>query len=369
MAHLQENDTHLEQQLKNYYQRIAGEPPDPVGVWNRLLPHLESQRKFHRWHLPLRAGQRHNAMFPPPKRLRSEYKLPVRGAIVLAALVAILVMLVGAAYAAGIPILTTLFRLEPGTQHILQTNQYTDYHQSKSVNGFTITIEKAYADANRVIIGYTINGPAHRDQDDEFAFGLSTLTTAQGVKLPFMEGVGSVAVQGFSGNTSSFDASPIQGNPKELQLHLAIPFGTHLLSAAFQITGALTFNFMVPFHPGKTITVHQSVVADGKTVTLERVVITASETRLYVKGFNAQDEANGYSIVANLSVAGQTYQGGGGHRATDLWTMNFDIPLLDKHGEWTLEIIKEIILKDSSTGMYNPVPVSGALWTFHFHVS
>jgi hypothetical protein len=369
MAHLQENDTHLEQQLKNYYQRIAGEPPDPVGVWNQLLPQLDSQRKFHRWHLPLRTGQRRDAIVAPPQRLRSGYKLPVRGAVVLAALVAILVMLVGAAYAAGIPILTTLFHLESGTQQILQTNQYTDYHQSKSVNGFTITIEKAYADANRVIIGYTITGPANRNQDDEFAFGLSTLTTAQGVKLPFMKGIGSLAVQGISGNTSSFDASTIQGNPKELQLHLAIPFGTHLLSAAFKITGALTFNFVVPFHAGKVINVHQSVVADGKTVTLERVVITASETRLYIQGFNAQDKPNGYSIVANLSVPGQTYTGGGGNRATGLWTMNFDIPLLGKHGQWTLAIRKEITLKDSSTGLYHLVPVSGALWTFHFTVS
>lgn len=368
MAHLQENDEYLEQQLKNHYQLTEGEPPDSARVWQRLLPQLDNQRRLHRWNF-MKTGQQHNATFIPSKWLNSGHKLPLRGTVVLAALVAVLVILVGVASAAGIPILTTLFHLEPGTQHILQTNQYTDYHQSKTVNGFTITIEKVYADANRVIVGYTIHVPANRNQDDEFALGLSTLTTSQGVNLPLMKGVGSVAVQGISGDTFSFDASNIQSNPKELQLHLSIPFGTQPQASAFKINGALTFNFVVPFHTGKVINVNQSAVADGKTVTLERVVITASETRLYIQGFSSHDAVNGYSIVANLTVGGQTYKGGGSNRATSLWTMNFDIPLLDNHGEWTLEIRKEIILKNSSTGIYNLVPVSGALWAFHFNVS
>ncbi len=369
MAHLQENDTHLEQQLKNYYQLTCGGPPDSIKVWQHLLPQLGSQRKLSWRHPLLRVRQQNNVTFSPSKRLHSGYRFPVRGAVVLASLVAILAMLVGLASVAGVPILITLFHLEQGTQNVLQTNQYTDYHQSKSVNGFTITIEQAYADANRVIIGYTIHVPAHQNQDAEFALGLSTLTTSQGVNLPFMGGVGSAAVVGISGDVFSFDASNIQSNPKELQLHLAIPFGTQPPISAFQIDGTLPFNFVVPFHAGKVINLHQTVVADGKTVTLERIVITASETRLYVQGFNSQDEINGYSIVASLSVDGHLYQGGGGYRATSTWTMDYDLPLLNKPGEWAVEIRKEIIMKNVSTGLYNLVPVSGALWVFHFSVS
>ncbi len=369
MAHLQENDTPLEQQLKNYYHLIAGEPPDSARVWQRLLPQLESQRKLSWRHPLLRVRQQNNVTFSPSKRLHSGYRLPLRGAVVLVSVVAILVMLASLATAAGVPILTTLFHLEPGTQNILQTNQYTDYHQSKSVNGFTITIEQAYADANRVIIGYTIDEPAHENQNDQFALALSTLTTAQGVNLPFMGGVGSAAVVGISGDVFSFDASNIKDNPKELQLHLAIPFGTQPPASAYKIDGTLPFNFVVPFHAGKVINLHQTVVADGKTVTLERVVITASETRLYVQGFNSQDERNDYSIVASLAVDGHIYQGGGGSRATSTWTMDYDLPLLNKPGEWTVEIRKEIIMKNVSTGLYNLVAVSRALWAFHFPVS
>lgn len=367
MTSWKQHDTHLEQELKNHYQHLYEEPINPRIVWERLLPQLDDQRKLPWWYPKSKSGRQLDRPIASSKRPYAGYGLSLRGALIVA-LVVILLVLVGSVYASEIPILNSLFHMEQGTQHILQTNQYTDFHQSKTVNGFTVTIEKVYADANRVIVGYTVNGNAGQNLNNTFAFGLSTLTTQQGVSLRLMQGVGTSAIGSITGNVFSFDASSIQNDPKNLQLRLAIPYGRQPVASAFKINGALTFNFSVPFHPGKVISVHQSVVADGKTIMLERVVITPSETRLYVRGFSSQDEMNNYSIAASLSVDGKIYTGGGGYRASDIWTMDFDVPLFDKHGEWAVEIRKEINLKDPHTGIYGPVPVNGAVWTFHFNV-
>ena len=368
MTSWKQHDTHLEQQLKNHYQHLYEEPINPRIVWERLLPQLDAQRKLPWWRAQPGKGPQLDKPIAASKRPYSGHRLSLRATLVVA-LVVILLVLVGSAYASEIPVLNSLFHMEQGTQHILQTDQYTDFHQSKTVNGFTITIEKVYADANRVIVGYTVNGTAGQEPNATFAFGLSTLTTQQGTSLRLMQGIGSDAIEGITGNVFSFDASNIQNDPKDLQLRLAIPYGRQPAASAFKISGTLSFHFSVPFHAGKVISVHQSFVADGKTVLLERVVITSSETRLYVRGFSSQDEVNNYYISADLLVDGKTYIGGGGYQATDIWMMDFDVPLLDKHGEWTVEIRKEINLKDSHTGIYGPVPVNGAMWTFHFNVA
>ncbi len=129
----------------------------------------------------------------------------------------------------------------------------------------------------------------------------------------------------------------------------------------FQVTGPLVFDFTVTFHPGRIAEPHQSVTVGGQTVTLERVVVTVSETRVYLRGIKPD------WVIGTLSVGGWTSdpfrnpQGGpigAGATPDGLTVISYADALYDKHGEWTLVV----------SYANNSQAPHGGPWTFHFVV-
>ena len=75
---------------------------------------------------------------------------------------------------------------EAGTQSLTQQGLFTSVAQSKTIDGFTITVATAYADANRAILGITIKQPdlSEYGNGGKWDFGQIKLITSDGSELP-----------------------------------------------------------------------------------------------------------------------------------------------------------------------------------------
>lgn len=285
----------------------------------------------------------------------------------------LLVMLLAAATYAGVPIAQRAFYVDAGTRQILNQDLGTRLDLSQTEAGYTVTVTRAYADANRVVVGYTVQGPNNQPLADldRLSYLQSTLTDASGKALDPLGG-GAVAQGGSV--LDNFDASSIQGRPNHLSLQLSIPL-LHALAEDGQPVPAnsesFTFRFTVPFLPGRIAAPNETVTAGGQSVTLERVVVSPSETRLYLRGLG------GTGILPQLVVAGWDSQkvspvgwaagqaigvSGGVWEANDgLIVCDFPSPLMDKQGEWSL-------LLKAGPPTADGRQVRGGPWVFHFTV-
>lgn len=392
------HDTELEQHLKKHYQSRFGKPPAVETIWEQVAPQLQTRKANIPWWQHIFTMSR-----TPVEQVKATPKTypiykPVRLASMIAAMVMLTLLIVAttASAATGGGPLQGLFDIL-GIRPI--TAQFSDYHQSKSIDGYTITINRAYADTNRVLIQFTIKVPAGNNTNTKFAIGESKLITDQGINLQAMEGAATF-LEGLDNNMLSFDAHSIQGTPGELHLHLAVPYGSQLSTGAFHSAGSLKFDFTVPFHPGKVVSVNQTVVAagtpktvqittkvqgklvkssiktlNGQAVTLQNVIITPSEVRVKIKGLAFSTifgAGQGADINFALTVTGKTYTPAmwGEIPGTDICQISyFDTPLSNKTGVWTLTIQQGANQVDPATGKtgFAPVP-GGAIWLFQFTV-
>ncbi len=294
------NDPQLDHYLQSHYQNRYGSPPDPALMWERVAPHLASRKQSVLWgnHFLGIAGRLHKPRLAQPA-VSSRRKYAKPGVLAAALIVCVMVVFATSAYAFTIPVLEGLLK-DLGIQQL----QYSDFHQSKSIDGYTLSLDKVYADTNLVIVGYTVTGPTGQNPMGEFDMGRAKLTTEQGLNLPGFGGVETGPIAGINGSVLYFDASSIQSTPANLNLQLAIHYGT-------RDQGSLIFDFSVPFHPGRIVNVNQSVTAGGKTLTLERIVITPAEARLYIQGFNSQDSFPLMHFFTELSVENHVYNPNG----------------------------------------------------------
>ncbi len=284
---------------------------------------------------------------------------PLGRAVAAAVLVALLVS--GVAFA-GETLLNRVFRMDPGTQQILQDDQYQTINVSHSFGGATLTIERAYADANRIIVGYTLR----------FASGTAdplvavSLRTSDGTVLP-VRGLVGYSGPGEQAEVPFFDAADIRGAPSALSLHLDAR-----AQAGPQAGETWGSDFTLPFHTGRIVEPNQSLTVNGGTATLKKVVLTPSELRIYLTGV-------GEVFIAHLST-GNLFDGWDSDRnrdslgATQEWrtstglsAMSFPAALYQRHGEWTLQVGLDPSGVEVQPAYSTPTPMpTGGPWTFHF---
>jgi len=143
----------------------------------------------------------------------------------------ILALLVSLAFGAGtyaaVPVVARLFRQEPVLQSVEQADFVQEVALSQTVGEITITLERVYAGADRVTVGFTLQGPDNRRYDPHQL----TLTDAEGTVLPFIHGLGVAGHSdildvslppGEGAYVYAFDASALGGMPETLDLHLVI---------------------------------------------------------------------------------------------------------------------------------------------------
>ncbi len=335
----------------------------------------------------------------PVKRPRSAFHRRYSFALVAVALVAT-ALLGGATYAA-VPVLTRVFHLG-GADTVLERHLGQEVNLSQRLGGYTMTIERVYADSNRVLIAYSIRPPTTGRRLWDMSTNL-TVTDAQGTVLPERSMVGDVGGTEPETTLQGFDTAAISGNPREVRLHLTVPsidaaeqlhappgpgqssgveflglppagaFGSVAVARPVGVRdpwmqdvrtyGPISFDITVPIERGREFLPRQQVQAGGVTATLQRVVISPTETRLYVSGL----EPNTFGILS-------TADGEVRDAASTSWrwhgmtVYSFFTDLMDQHGEWTFadKPMPPLHLPPGLTPPPGSTPAKGGPWTFHF---
>jgi hypothetical protein len=377
MNEQEQRDTYLEQALRDHYRESYGEPPAPAQVWARLVPHLVPQESDPMAAVPQEA---HRAWW----QRAWPVAMPRRLAAACVAMLAVLA-LGGGVYAltGG---LDHVLHSDPGAQQAALADLGRPFDLARSADGFTVTLRWAYADANRVIVGYTVAGPEGRHflRLDAMLAGQNdlrpTITDAQGRVLPMESGVLPGLYPQDVGQLTSFDAAALVGQSGEVALRLTLPelrvveqIDPQAPARQFTVLGPFAFDFVVPFQAGRVATPRQTITANGSALTLERVVVTPSETRLYLSGpMLAQWAARG-GVPSDgpkvfLHAPGVKVLGLGSHRMGepgwleqpqgDEVVVHYPVALVEQREDWTVEVRPR--LPD------DPLAPGGSPWTFQF---
>lgn len=367
------------QTVTRILQEIAEQGvPANVNLWPAIHTRLQPQRRIPR-----------RARWMPATRLGWI-------GLILGAL-----LLFGSVAYALHPVIGQVFRMLPGWQYVEESRLAQELNLSQTQDGVTVTLERAYADANEIIIGYTVKGLA----DQRIHVSRARLSDKQGTVFPELAGAGVTGASDLLGvqlppgegaYVTAFDASAVKGTPASLQLHLTmqlarlVPVDQALAhttpvpqssdSAAMVepvmtmreeiVGGPFTFDFSVPFIPGQIVEVQQTVETAGVAMRLERVVITPSETRA-ILCFEPPDDIE-WTLLADLDTGdGQEVptsfvsrlSGNGGescHRVSYLES------LTSQSGLWTLTVT-ELVGTDLSKQPSEDVRLAGP-WVFRFRV-
>jgi hypothetical protein len=349
----------------------APEPPVHLTLAGALAQreHAQKPRSQRRW----------------LRRFQPVQRFPRRIVIMAASLTLAVLLTAGSVFA--YPLIQHVFDPNPGLTQVVQNPLlYQDVNASQSVGGFTLKVTKAYADANKVVISYSVIEDS--DPQAQVAYQPPKLTAKENMAFhPRIFVLSQVGTPLFT----SFDIlSAIAGNPGQLHLHLEVdgwqPVPNSLVTPSpgqptpqpvVTVPQPITVDFAVPFHPGRVVNLHQAVMVHGKTLILERVVVTPSETRAYLRGDGyplALDSIPTLTIGSWSSTQLDSSQppslGGVMIWPTDdhfptnaLLAVNFETSLMDKHGTWTLVVpsLLNAPYGEQSAGTSGP-------WIFHFVV-
>jgi hypothetical protein len=305
-------------------------PARPAGLsWAAAKPSLElvSQQKLNAEARPQIRPLRLGA-----KQGRKKALLAVAAIVVLTLLSAALLRTTGASWfrqnqtAHTSPSLSTADALllqqllqNKGTpaniQQLAQSGQFTDLNLTKATDAGNVVIQKVYADANNVVLVYTVDRSAWEQATlcDVFppnpkqcqSEPVLTVTTSEKQTLTENAQRVDMGPEPVYKNQrvavlAYYDASSIQGHPTQLQLSLSL---SKKVSPSQEKIG----EFTVPFHGDKTvIAVNQTAISHGDALTLEQVVITPTEIRFYNKSSPLDLGGVGPTPV-NLSIAGKSY--------------------------------------------------------------
>jgi hypothetical protein len=282
-----------------------------------------------------------------------------------------LCLALGAGAWAVSPIVDRLFRVDPGLDHVGQAGLGRDLALSQVVDGVTVTLERGYADANRIAIGLTVRGSyvlgydlAHvtlsdtLDRTFPLSMGMGVKGQSDILQLELSSGEGA--------HVLSFDASALQSASSTLDLHLVVEVARSPMPLSQHVIGPFIFDFSLPLNPGKVVDVQQRVTAASVDIELRQVVVTPSETQILLCLGAPSEMGTSWSAVSTL----QTETG----QAAGVWVRSAEEgcalhgllpPLYDQPGEWTLTVT-ELVMHDRAQ-MGEPTRIAGP-WVFRFHV-
>ena len=304
------------------------------------------------------------------------------GALIAAAAIVVMVSVVGYAVA---PLVDQLLATDRGASSLAMQN----IGQSQTSNGVTVKLDRAYADVNRILVAYTIQVPAGFSNSTSGIDGTISLTHAQGRSFPLIDG------QGVDGNMphvsaglSTFDAESLAPGTADVALRLSFP---DVLAKAVKpggsalAAGAFVFNFTVPVAPGHVVVVNKTLVANGIPVTLDRVVVTPSESRAYVRfpasagigetdwNANAHISGTGWDsrqLPAGFSgemTVGSMFTNASGEHVT-----TFSGDFRSRRGQWVLTVDSLFALDTSAPSGSDRLPKQARVagpWIFRFALS
>lgn len=329
--------------------------------------------RFERHAAPIRLAERWRLLRTPGVGLRA---VPRWVAIVLITSLVAVLGVTGSVYALS-PQVNQIPGFDPGRPQVVSDNQFTQINQSQQAQGYMVTLVKGYADANNIILVYTVTVDGSHlvgrpDLTISSRFGSPTVRSAQGATLTWTQGAGSAFQGGVQADALWFDAAPAiaddgqtaigGGHSLRLQFHSV---GIQVLSPSegeTYLKAPMTFLFTLPLRPGRVAHPHLAVHSAGATLTLDTVVVSATATSFYLAGLNGvlpgkYDVGN---FAVSLALDGRTVSDGGGearHGSHDV--IDVSNSFVHFHGRWTLTL---------TSSHASPAALHGGKWVFNFVV-
>ncbi len=79
-----------------------------------------------------------------------------------------------------VALLDCVIGLNPDLQQVQEAGLFQEVNLFQEMEGFTVTVQRAYADANRILVGFTLEQPAELPADYSVNIGPITLTDSAG---------------------------------------------------------------------------------------------------------------------------------------------------------------------------------------------
>lgn len=271
----------------------------------------------------------------------------VRWAVLLAVAAAMLVSVA----ALGFELFTRILFL-PGWQVAWQRS--VEIGVEEPVDGGAVRLERGYADANQVVIGWS--STLDRAENLSGDGGIETLTDAAGRNYTIADGAGDETVDGGTINILTF--TPVDPPPAgDTTYTLSFPAGP-------------AFTFTLPVVGGTTVSPNLEAVAGGFSLTLTEFRAAPSRVigALTLRTLADAPDGESWSPIVHLEHDGPGGVIGTGIRTHDVGTIEvFGVAGVDDaSGHWTLTIT-ELVGHDGGWPDNQQIRVDGP-WVFEFDV-
>lgn len=324
-------------------------------------------------------------------------KLSARTAAIL---VAILTIGIGVVIAMN-TFLQQYLNYDAGLKAIYEQGLGHEIGISQSHEGFTVTLEWAYADGNRLTLAYVTQGPLGTPYSNLESHVYRLTVRDAGVEIPFYQGMNAAIDQNGEAvgwgappdaiitfdrslEIKTYDLStiPVGDNPT-LNLHLEV--GVHgitwlrrtqmpleRMNEMYEGPESLfTFDFSIPLVSEQRVMDTPQTAADqGITLTLTQVAVSPSQTRIVVC-FAPPDPACQWTAIPHLTTSAGEVPGGGGVQPLQAAnnetceTYTYFAGMFDYTDKWQLEITE--LVGFGSGGGDDQQRIAGS-WVFEFVV-
>lgn len=215
-------------------------------------------------------------------------------------------------------------------------------NSTAEVNGHKVTLISAYADPNRLLVKWAMSDKiSHNDE----VLPPTSITLSDGAILPLGDQIWYDDMQNQQLiELVSYGAQQVPASTTSLQITMNFS-GDTTVNNTTTSAGHGTFNFAVPMRKEKRVaTPNQSVKINGHMFTLDRVVVTESETMFYLKVDPVIAPSDFVSIDGKIDgkeilMGGDSDASGNGKEGNQV---SFSGPseedFMSKQGVWTLNL-------------------------------
>jgi hypothetical protein len=258
-----------------------------------------------------------HAFFNPavPSRLRAAPPLVVRRNIYASwrwtrtALVAALAIfaLVGATYVA-LPLLQLLWASDRGLAHVANAGLVRDIDAVQTIDGVTVHLQRAYADANRVVVGYAVEFPKSVRSNDSHATPMAgevTLADAEGRQYRGMTSM-FAGTSALAAQSLSFEGPGSANAPRDTTYTLSIAKVFSGTTPGAKSTdpfypaaksGPWVFTFTLATVPARVVTPSLALTSGDLSLAFTRIVVAPSATR-----FEYRVTRSGTAVTGTLAL-------------------------------------------------------------------
>jgi hypothetical protein len=210
--------------------------------------------------------------------------------------------LVGATYVA-LPLLQQLWASDRGLAHVANAGLVRDVDAAQTIDGVTVHLQRAYADANRVVVGYTVEFPKSArfyDSDATPMVGEVTLTDAEGRQY---RGVMSTfaGASPMGAQLLSFEGSGTASAPRDTTYTLSIAKvfsgSTPGATPTGSFSGPWVFTFTLASVPGRVVTPSLALTSGDLNLAFTRIVVAPSATR-----FSYRLTRSGIAVTGSIAL-------------------------------------------------------------------